>query len=131
LEGEVVHAFAIFDNNLIAGTVNNGVFRRPLSEVTVVQWDDIEIPVKFSLSQNYPNPFNPSTIINYEIGSPTLVCLKIYDLLGREIAVLVNDWQKKGNYSVIFNGKQCSSGIYFYKLSAGHHYAVKKMLVVK
>jgi len=103
--------------------------------------DDPNTLNEFSLSQNYPNPFNPSTTIKYSIpvetrrpttaGSPQNVILKIYDILGREIATLVNRKQKAGNYEVQFNAKDLTSGIYFYKLQSGNFVESRKMLLLK
>ncbi len=95
------------------------------------------IVYNFSLEQNYPNPFNPSTIIKYSIPSiqenyaqPANVTLIIYDMLGREVATLVNSEQKPGNYKVKFDASQLSSGIYFYKLQSGDFVETKKMLLL-
>ncbi len=92
-----------------------------------------EIPDKYSLSQNYPNPFNPSTKINYEIKSPGFVSLKVFDLLGKEVATLVNEKQNAGSYAVDFNSSEFNlpSGIYFYTLNAGEFKETKKMVLVK
>jgi murein tripeptide amidase MpaA len=94
-----------------------------------------ETPGTFMLSQNYPNPFNPTTNINYQIASNCIVTLKIYDVLGKEVATLVNEFQKAGSYEKQFsinqNGKSLSSGIYFYKLQAGDFSDVKTMILVK
>ena len=92
---------------------------------------------EFNLSQSYPNPFNPSTTINYSIPSssefnsvkPTT--LKIYDLLGREVATLVNKEQSAGNYSVKFNASNLTSGVYFYKLQSGNFSQTEKMILMK
>lgn len=89
------------------------------------------IPEHYSLSQNYPNPFNPSTIINYSISKSNLVTLKIYDILGKEVALLINEKQNAGNYSVQFNGANLSSGIYFYSIQSGEFNDVKRMVLVK
>jgi len=75
--------------------------------------------VRFSLSQNYPNPFNPSTKIQFSVVSSQLTVLKIYDLLGREVATLVNDELSPGSYAVTWDATGYPSGIYFYKLEAG------------
>ena len=88
-------------------------------------------PYTFSLTQNYPNPFNPSTMIQYTIAGAQKVELKVYDLLGREVQTLVNDTQNPGSYNVMFNAQNLSSGIYFYKLTAGNFSEVKKMTLVK
>ncbi len=93
-------------------------------------------PSKFALSQNYPNPFNPSTSIQYAISSTQFVTLKVYDLLGREVATLVNEEKAAGSYEIDFNvGRDSSpalaSGIYFYKIQAGDFVETKKMLLLK
>jgi hypothetical protein len=85
----------------------------------------------FALSQNYPNPFNPATTISYSVPRAGTVSLKIYDLLGREIAVLVDGYSRAGEFTVQYNAGKLSSGIYFYRLSAGGYTAVKKMAVMK
>lgn len=89
------------------------------------------LPVTFELAQNYPNPFNPQTTINYQLPRDVFVTVKIYDMLGREVAMLVNQSQKAGYYSVVWNASQVSSGIYFYKMNAGDFSSIKKMVVLK
>ncbi|MCX7877160.1 MAG: T9SS type A sorting domain-containing protein, partial [Ignavibacteria bacterium] len=91
----------------------------------------VEIPNYYSLSQNYPNPFNPATSIKYTIPKSGLVTLKVYDVLGREVATLVNEKKEPGIYDVNFDASELSSGIYFYRLEAGDFKAVKKMMLVK
>ncbi len=88
-------------------------------------------PSEFSLEQNYPNPFNPSTTINYSIPNEELVSLKIFNSLGEEVAELLNETKPTGNYSVSFNASQLSSGVYFYKISAGSFSNSKKMVLLK
>lgn len=88
-------------------------------------------PDKYYLSQNYPNPFNPETRINYSIMKAGLVSLKVYDMLGREVAVLVNSYKTAGNYIVEFKASELSSGIYYYKLISGDFSDIKKMSVIK
>jgi subtilisin family serine protease len=90
-------------------------------------------PGNYSLSQNYPNPFNPSTTIRYSIPFGGNVKLKVYDILGRETAVLVDEYKQTGNYEVEFStiGKNISSGIYFYKLTAGNFSSAKKLVLLK
>jgi hypothetical protein len=91
------------------------------------------IPAEFKLGQNYPNPFNPSTTINYSIKENTFISLKIYNLIGQEIATLVNMDKSAGNYSINFDAKEYSltSGVYFYKLTAGNFTDTKKMIITK
>jgi hypothetical protein len=98
------------------------------------------IPNAFELSQNYPNPFNPSTVISYQLAVSSMVTLKIYDVLGREVTTLVNEFQNAGKHNSTFSisnlpagrqGSQLTSGIYFYTISAGNFAAVKKMILIK
>jgi hypothetical protein len=90
-----------------------------------------EVPVAFSLGQNYPNPFNPSTKIEFTLPKDEFVSLKVFDILGREVATLVNKNLKTGTYSVSFDASRLSSGVYFYRMDAGSFTDTKKMMVVK
>ncbi|PIW68969.1 MAG: hypothetical protein COW08_09715, partial [Ignavibacteriales bacterium CG12_big_fil_rev_8_21_14_0_65_30_8] len=90
-----------------------------------------ELPSKFELFQNYPNPFNPSTQIYYSVAKSGNVNLEIFDLLGRKIETLVNQFHSPGNYNVVFNAKNLSSGVYFYQLRAGSFSQVNKMILIK
>ena len=89
------------------------------------------IPQEYFLSQNYPNPFNPSTKINYRIPVQGHVMLKIYDVLGNEVSVLVNEDKPAGNYEVTFDLTDLPSGIYFYELTAGNFIQTKKMILIR
>lgn len=93
--------------------------------------DQLGVPSKFSLAQNYPNPFNPSTNISYVVARTGLVTIKVYDLLGREVATLVNELKEPGNYDVEFKSDKLSSGIYLYKMTAGIYSETKKMMVLQ
>jgi len=86
---------------------------------------------EFALYQNYPNPFNPSTSIQYAIGSKQNVQLKVYDVLGNEVAILVNEFREAGSYDISFNASNLSSGIYFYKLQSGSFVQTRKMILIK
>ena len=90
-----------------------------------------EVPTKYYLSQNYPNPFNPTTSIKYSVIKPGLVSLKVYDILGRQVAELVNQYKSAGTYVVDFDASALTSGMYFYKLEAGDYKEVKRMILVK
>ncbi|OGU64920.1 MAG: hypothetical protein A2X62_12595 [Stygiobacter sp. GWC2_38_9] len=95
-----------------------------------------EIPTGYSLSQNYPNPFNPETTISYKIQAASQVSLKVYDVLGRIVATLVDEFKQPGNYKAIFNvetlhATSLPSGIYLYRLNAGSFYEIKKMMLLK
>lgn len=99
-----------------------------LTEITPV---GSEIPEKYTLNQNYPNPFNPSTSIKFEIPKDGLVKIVVYDILGKEVATLVNDKRTAGSYIVDFNAGGLSSGVYFYKLITNDFTDIKKMTLVK
>jgi plastocyanin len=86
---------------------------------------------KYDLEQNYPNPFNPSTTIKYQIEFSEPVSLKIYNILGNEVAELVNEVKQAGNYSVSFDARNITSGVYFYKLQAGSFVQARKMIILK
>ena len=100
-----------------------------------------DLPRAFDLAQNYPNPFNPSTKIQFSIvsaqsgsasgGNRQLTTLKVYDVLGREVATLVNEVKEPGTYTVQFDGSNLSSGVYFYRLSAGNYLATQKMILTR
>lgn len=89
------------------------------------------IPGRITLNQNYPNPFNPSTTINFIIPYSEFVTLKVYDLLGREVAIFVNENVSAGKYTYNFDASNSTCGVYFYKLQAGKESEVKKMMSVK
>lgn len=131
---------------LFAGMDYYGMYKSVDKVITDVEKEN-KNPTEFVLQQNYPNPFNPSTIIKYSIpdyggqvgfSSSLIVTLKVYDILGREVATLVNKEQEPGNYEVTFNtsspavdGQRISSGIYLYKLKAGDFIKTKKMLLLR
>ncbi|MCB9247637.1 MAG: T9SS type A sorting domain-containing protein [Ignavibacteriales bacterium] len=93
--------------------------------------NELNIPVVFTLYQNYPNPFNPTTAIKYSIPDNHIVKLCVYDILGREVKVLVNEYQHKGYYEIKFEASDLSSGIYFYRLSSGKYIETKKLVLLK
>ncbi|MCK9408914.1 MAG: T9SS type A sorting domain-containing protein, partial [Bacteroidetes bacterium] len=88
-------------------------------------------PKEFALEQNYPNPFNPATVISYQLPVSSLVTLKVYDAIGREVATLVNEVKEAGSYSSQFDGTKLSSGIYFARLQSGDKVQLKKMILLK
>ncbi len=92
---------------------------------------EVGVPNKFKLEQNYPNPFNPSTQIDYSIKLGGLITLRVYDILGNEVATLVNEKKSAGYYSVNFNAASLPSGIYFYKLTSGNFTDTKKLILIK
>jgi hypothetical protein len=104
----------------------------PNSVVTSIKEDESRIlPKDFVLAQNYPNPFNPTTIISYQVPVTTQITLKVYNILGQEVAKLYEGIRGPGEYHAVFNGSNLSSGIYFYQLQASDFSAVKKFVLLK
>jgi len=119
------------DENVFLGT-NKGVWKRQVSDLVNINKISSKIPSSFSLFQNYPNPFNPTTNIKYQILNNSNVTLKIYDILGKEIATLINNEKHTaGTYEVNWDASTYPSGVYFYKLTAGDFTSVKRMMLVK
>jgi photosystem II stability/assembly factor-like uncharacterized protein len=119
--------FIVGSGGAILKTTTGGVF-----VVDIINLSS-EVPENFSLSQNYPNPFNPTTVIRYQLSVPVFTTLKIFDLLGKEVASLVNENQNAGSYAVDFNSSEYNlpSGIYFYTLNAGEFKETRKMILIK
>ncbi|GAB5410021.1 MAG: hypothetical protein BalsKO_23860 [Balneolaceae bacterium] len=102
-----------------------------LSSITTTSEDFKSLPSSLNLEQNYPNPFNPSTTISYQLTSPSNVKLEVFNLLGKEIATLVDGFQPSGEQSVYWNATQAPSGIYIYRLTAGNEVITKRMMLIK
>ena len=127
--------YSFIDNNTTSGTVeyrlkqidNDGNFK--YSQILTVS----SLPTKFELSQNYPNPFNPTTTINYDLPQQSKVVLKVYNILGQEVATLVDKEEQAGVYTVQFspNSYRLASGIYIYRLTAGSFAQTRKMTLLK
>ncbi|MFA6978508.1 MAG: T9SS type A sorting domain-containing protein [Ignavibacteriaceae bacterium] len=136
-------AFFAFDPLSLIGTGSKPFwygFDRVSPLVQAMRWfgaDVVDVenesssPLIFQLNQNYPNPFNPSTVISWQLSVRSLVTLKIYDVLGNEVATLVNEENPAGNYKIDFKGNNLASGIYFYTLRAGNFIQNRKMLLLK
>ncbi len=117
-----VQTLALDGTYVYAGTNGAGVCRRPIAELvgSLAVDESPLIPLHFRLEQNYPNPFNPSTKIGFGVSGPgpSWVRLAVYDLLGREVAVLVNGWKEPGSYTVAFEASARASGVFFYRIQA-------------
>lgn len=137
-----VHDYSFIDNTLTMPGIyhyrlrqldNNGLIHYSnvvsikVSVLSVVE----NVPAEFLLIQNYPNPFNPSTTIKYGLPEPTKVKLTVHNMLGKQVAVLVNEKQDVGYHHVEFNGTNFSSGVYFYRIQAGRFIESKKFLLIK
>ena len=93
--------------------------------------DQDPLPVQFSLEQNYPNPFNQTTAIIYRLSDVRFVTLRVFDVLGRQVAELVNQEQGAGQHRVVWDASQMPSGIYFYRLHTGESVHTKKLLLLR
>jgi photosystem II stability/assembly factor-like uncharacterized protein len=121
---------------LFAGMSNGGrvggVWRRPLAEMVMsVKEVSNALPARFCLGQNYPNPFNPATTISFSLPSRSFVTLKIFDVMGRDVATVVSEEMPAGSYSRQWNASGVSSGMYFYRMQAGDFVQTKKLLLVR
>lgn len=93
--------------------------------------EEEEIPAEFSLSQNYPNPFNPTTNISYNLPQASMVTIGVYNLLGQQVALLVNEYKSAGPHTVSFNASEISSGMYIYRMESENFVRSKKLLLIK
>ncbi|MDD5362392.1 MAG: T9SS type A sorting domain-containing protein [Ignavibacteria bacterium] len=138
-----ISCLLIVNDYIYAGAKNNytdynAVWKRPISEIIGIQSISTEIHTKYSISQNYPNPFNPSTKIKFSIPENrklktdnSVVTLKVYDILGKEAATLVNEKLQPGTYEVNWNAANYPSGVYYYKLTSGDFSDTKRMILIK
>jgi hypothetical protein len=126
---DVVPGTSLFGEN---DASNDGYWVYDSMDFLAVSVDDELTTVSnFELAQNYPNPFNPTTKISYSVADQTMVTLKVYDVLGKEVATLVNEVKAAGQYNVSFNAANLATGMYIYKLQAGDFVSSKKMMLVK
>jgi len=110
--------------SLEAGSGNRNAFNQ-------TEEGESELPLEYSLSQNYPNPFNPVTNIKYDLPFGGLITLKIYDILGKEVYTLINEYKDAGRYITGFSGSDMSSGIYYYTICAAGFTQTKRMILLK
>ena len=128
---EIPHPLGLdWDGNYFWNVSGTRIYRASNSITSVGYITHYELS-NYILYQNYPNPFNPTTSLQYAIVSRQFVTLKVFDLLGREVATLVNEEKSAGEYEVEFNGTELPSGIYFYQLKAGGIIQTKKMILLK
>ena len=133
-QSELINGYSLGTINIWGNIIVDSpyVYLHQINTVTGTK-ANTDIPVEFKLDQNYPNPFNPTTSIGYQLPTAGHVTLKVYDILGREIATLVDEDQTPGKYSSNFGAQQSSlgSGVYFYRLKANNYLEVKKMMLLK
>lgn len=118
---------SVFNFDLVYAKINGIEYGQLVS----VKDKELKSLAEFTLSQNYPNPFNPSTKIKYSIPKTSFVALNVFDILGREVATIVNEEKTIGNYEVEFDGKNLPSGVYFYKFKVGDFIEIRKMVLLR
>ncbi|RNC84502.1 MAG: T9SS C-terminal target domain-containing protein [Balneola sp.] len=128
-DGVLRYRGTVFVNNDFEAVQD--VLEAELEKVATNSEEEGFTPSTIQLNQNYPNPFNPSTTISYSIDSPGEVSLKVYNLLGREVATLVNGTQASGNHSIVWNASNVPSGVYVYRLSSGETQISRRMMLIK
>jgi len=122
------------DGYVYAGTQSYGLYRtvsRLQARIPVPESPSGTKPLQFSLFQNYPNPFNSTTLVRYQLPVVSQVSLVVFDILGREVSMLVNETKAPGSYEVRFDGADLASGVYFYRLQAGDYVATRKLLLLR
>jgi Secretion system C-terminal sorting domain len=119
--------FGHTDVSLVYAKIDGKEYGKILTDVKALP----VVPKMFALSQNYPNPFNPSTVISYQLPVNSHVVLKVYDILGREVATLVNEREQAGTHGVKFDGANLPSGVYFYRLATQGFVRTMKMILLK
>ncbi len=130
LEYYKIYFWRVKAKNATGETDWTAYFRFRTVQVSAVE-HDTEVPAAYTLSQNYPNPFNPATVINFQVPVSGDVRIVLYDLLGREVAVLVDGRMEAGSYTVRFDASHLTTGAYFYRMTAGEFVATKRMLLMK
>lgn len=140
MDEDVVEVHMVMQGDTIAGSTVNAAgqpvgvtaqYYHFTTTIPVVGVDNDITVNNFSLEQNYPNPFNPSTKINYSLAERSAVTLKVYDVLGNEVATLVNSTQDAGSHSITFDADQLASGLYIYTINTGNFTSSKKMMLLK
>ena len=126
-----IRALLIYNGYIFAGTIDYSVYRRLISDITGTKNISMELPVKSELGQNCPNPFNQSSIINYKCSIGGMIHIKIYDISGKEVAELVNEYKPAGIYSINFHAKDLPSGLYFYRMETDKFTETKKLILLK
>ena len=128
-EEAIIRSLAIIDDILFAAL--GSVWFRSITEMITSAEDEINFIYSYKLEKNYTNPFNPSTTFNFSIPGQEHVTLKIYDILGNEIAVLVNEIKSSGEYQIEWDASFFASGVYIYRLTAGDFISTKKLMLIK
>ncbi len=127
---ETIHDYNLQASSPCIGTGRYGDDRGALSFPTSVD-DDYQTPASFELLANYPNPFNAQTKIQYSLGKPGMVSITVYDILGREIEEVLNQYQNVGYHSLILNAEGMTSGVYYYRVTSGDNKQTRSMTLIR
>jgi len=119
-----------FSNNSSTNSYS-GFWYTYIESITTNVEDQLTVPIEYRLEQNYPNPFNPSTTISWQSPVSSWQSIKVFDVLGNEVATIVDEYREAGRHRITFDASQLSSGVYFYKIQAGRFTSTKKMLLIK
>jgi len=122
--------YGISSVQILKGCVINGIVYGDTT-LTNIKEEEHSFKTNYQLCQNYPNPFNPSTKISYQLPKAGNITLKVFDVLGKEVTTLVNEYKNIGRYEIEFNANNLPSGVYFYQLKAGNFVQTKKMILIK
>ena len=128
---EIPESRGVFLSEYLNYCINKNLFHINNISDTLNEKNVVELPKEFSLSQNYQNPFNPETTIKYALPISINVKIEVYNILGQNIKTLTDEFQKAGFYSIVFDGSNYASGVYFYKIQAGDFIQKKKMVIIK
>jgi hypothetical protein len=123
--------YLVFIQDSQTKTVYQSEFITYNNLITTDVEDEVVMPSNYFFSQNYPNPFNPTTTINYELPEANYVQIKVYNLIGKEVAILADEQKQAGRYKLTFDASGLPSGVYFYRIEAGTHSETKRMILLK
>lgn len=129
--GVGITSFTIFGNDIYAGIDYSKVWKRPVSQITSLNENNGSVPSGFYLYENYPNPFNPSTVIKFKVAEKSFVKVSVFDILSREVSVLVNENLAPGMYETYFSADNLPAGVYFCRLTAGEFSQTRRIALVK
>jgi hypothetical protein len=126
-----VMSLGVSGTTLFVGAGGNGIWRRPLSEMITDVESEQQLPRQFALPQNYPNPFNPGTTIEFALPHAGYATLKVYSVLGEEVAALISGDHASGTFTASWNASGLPSGVYFYRLTADDYVQTQKAILMK
>jgi hypothetical protein len=131
IENQTVNSLLISNDTIYSGNQGSSLWKRCLSEIIGINNINIQIPRNYLLSQNFPNPFNMTTSFRFKVSKFSNVKICIFDILGNELEILVNEKLKAGTYEILWNANKFASGLYFISFKTDNFSATKKMILLK